>query len=46
MQANENKRKQNCFHLLLFPFPNRAFSKGYGGKNKKIPFRLSSRGGL
>jgi len=28
-QANANKSKQNCFHLLSFIFRNRAFSMGY-----------------
>jgi hypothetical protein len=30
-------------HLLGFLWPNPGFSKGYGGKNKKIWFGLNSR---
>ena len=30
-------------HFLLFLWPNPGFSKGYGGKNKKIWFGLHSR---
>jgi hypothetical protein len=29
-KGNENKSKQNCFHLLSFSFPNLDFSMGYG----------------
>jgi hypothetical protein len=31
MQANSNKTKENSFHFLLFPLPNRCFSMGYDG---------------
>jgi hypothetical protein len=41
-----NKSKQKSLDLLGFLWPNRDFSKGYTGKNKKIPFRLSSPAGL
>jgi hypothetical protein len=37
MQASENKRKQNCFHLLPFISPNRDFSMGCERRNKKEP---------
>jgi hypothetical protein len=44
MQIVERKRKKKSFHFLLFPFPIRAFSMGYGGfKNKKNLFLSSLR---
>jgi hypothetical protein len=46
MQRNANKNKQNHFYFLLFSWPNRGFSKGYRGKNKKILLALNSRPGL
>jgi hypothetical protein len=35
-QSTPNKSKQNCLDLFGFIRPNRDFSTGYGGKNKKI----------
>jgi hypothetical protein len=45
-QRNANKNKQNRFNFLLFSWPNRDFSKGYRGKNKKILPALNSPLGL
>jgi hypothetical protein len=42
-QAKPSKTKQNCLDLLGFIRPNRDFSMGYDGKNKKISSPFSSR---
>jgi hypothetical protein len=42
MQGNANKTKQKGLHFLLFPWPNRDFSKGCEQKNKKILRALHS----
>jgi hypothetical protein len=39
-QANPNKTKQKSLDFLGFIRPNRDFSMGYDGKNKKIDSRL------
>src|SRR5271166_3747556 len=45
-KAKANKNKQNCLHLLAFILPNPDFSRGYGGKNKKILCPFSSSAGV
>jgi hypothetical protein len=32
MLGNPNKSKEKSLHFLVFPWPNRGFSKGYSGK--------------
>jgi hypothetical protein len=46
VQANPNESKEKSLDLFGFLWPNRAFSKGYRGKNKKVWLRLNSRPGL
>jgi hypothetical protein len=46
VQANPNESKEKSLDLFGFLWPNRAFSKGYRGKNKKVWLRFNSRPGL
>jgi hypothetical protein len=46
VQGDPRKSKEKGLDLFGLLWPNRAFSKGYRRKNKKIRLRLNSRPGL